>query len=386
LVVRFGQPVLPPTTSADSRDFPTINQTISETDTLPIPAGRLPYPQLEEPLCRSSVTMSDRQFDADDYTVGWVCALPLEMAAARGMVDEVHPNLVAQASGDHNNYVLGQVAGHNVVVACRPAGIYGTTPAATVAKDMLRTFKSIRFGLMVGIGGGAPSSCHDIRLGDVVVSQPSGTTGGVIQYDRGKDRPEAFERTGSLNAPPQLLLTALGRLQADHLMEGSRIPGFLSELLGRYPKMKKTFSSQGESNDCLFQADYEHPDGNFGCHKCDHTKVVQRDARDDAEPVVHYGNIASGNLVIEDSNTRDRLSKELGVLCFEMEAAGLMQDFPFLVILGICDYADSHKNKAWHGYAAAVAAAFAKELLSVISPGHVLQHQAIPQVVSGELQ
>ncbi|KAL3444390.1 hypothetical protein BJX65DRAFT_310973 [Aspergillus insuetus] len=46
-----------------------------------------------------------------------------------------------------------------------------------------------------------------------------------------------------------------------------------------------------------------------------------------------------------------------------MEAAGLMNTYPCLVIRGICDYADSHKNKAWQGYAAATAAAFAKELL-----------------------
>ncbi|KAI6780066.1 Ankyrin repeat domain-containing protein 50 [Emericellopsis cladophorae] len=326
--------------------------------------------------------MSDSQCNANDYTVGWVCALPLEMAAAQGMLDEIHPNLSEQASGDHNNYVLGQVGEHNVVIACLPVGIYGTTPAATVAKDMLRTFKSIRFGLMVGIGGGAPSSGHDIRLGDIVVSQPYGKTGGVIQYDRGKDGLDGFERTGSLNTPPQLLLAALGRLQADHLMRGSRIPGFLSELLNKYPIMKKAFSFQGESNDCLFQAEYEHAGGDSGCEQCDRTRAVQRDVRDDADPVVHYGNIASGNQVIKNARTRDRLSKELGVLCFELEAAGLIQDFPCLAIRGICDYSDSHKNKAWQGYAAAAAAAFAKELLSAISPERVLQDKAIPQLVS----
>jgi hypothetical protein len=51
-----------------------------------------------------------------------------------------------------------------------------------------------------------------------------------------------------------------------------------------------------------------------------------------------------------------------------MEAAGLMNTFPCLLIQGICDYADSHKNKRWQPYAAATAAAFAKELLSAI-PG-----------------
>jgi hypothetical protein len=39
------------------------------------------------------------------------------------------------------------------------------------------------------------------------------------------------------------------------------------------------------------------------------------------------------------------------------------------------DYAvtDCHKNKQWQGYAAATAAAYAKELLSVIHPNQVEQ-------------
>lgn len=79
-------------------------------------------------------------------------------------------------------------------------------------------------------------------------------------------------------------------------------------------------------------------------------------------PQAHYGLIASGNQVMKDGLTRDRLAKELGVICFEMEAAGLMDHFPCLVIRGICDYADSHKNKRWQKYAAMTAAACAKEL------------------------
>jgi nucleoside phosphorylase len=140
---------------------------------------------------------------AEEYTVGWVYALPLEMAAAKGMFDRVHPNLPQQNSADHNNYILGQVGQHEVVIACLPAGIYGTTTAATVAKDFMRTFQSIRFGLMVGIGGGVPSPTHDIRLGDVVVGQPTGVYGGVVQYDRGKTAQKGkFRRTGLLDTPP----------------------------------------------------------------------------------------------------------------------------------------------------------------------------------------
>jgi nucleoside phosphorylase len=64
---------------------------------------------------------------------------------------------------------------------------------------------------------------------------------------------------------------------------------------------------------------------------------------------------------MRDAAKRDKVSSEPGgVLCFKMEAAGLMNSFPCLVIRGICDYADSHKNKRWQAYAVATAAAYAK--------------------------
>ena len=98
---------------------------------------------------------------------------------------------------------------------------------------------------------------------------------------------------------------------------------------------------------------------------------MNREPRLSEDPLIHYGLIASGDQVMRHGATRERLRKELNVLCFEMEAAGLMDDFPCLVVRGICDYADSHKNKRWQGFAAATAAAYAKELLSVI-PGNMV--------------
>ena len=128
-----------------------------------------------------------RSLHHHDYTVGWVCALPLEMAAAKAMLDEIHPGLPTSPN-DQNTYVLGKIHAHNVVIACLPSGVYGTASAATVASQMLFSFQSIRFGLMVGIGGGAPTKEFDIRLGDMVVSKPTGCFGGVVQYDFGKAR------------------------------------------------------------------------------------------------------------------------------------------------------------------------------------------------------
>jgi nucleoside phosphorylase len=112
----------------------------------------------------------------EEYQVGWVCALSKELTAARAMLDEEHEEFQNRVAQDNNSYVLGRVHEHNVVMACLPAGMYGTNSAATVANNMLRTFTGIRFGLMVGIGGGIPNlnKGWDIRLGDVVVSQPDG--------------------------------------------------------------------------------------------------------------------------------------------------------------------------------------------------------------------
>lgn len=322
----------------------------------------------------------------DDYSVGWICALSSEMAAAIGMLDEIHQNLQEQDPSDHNAYCLGRIHSHNVVVACLQAGNVGASSAATVAKDMLRTFRSLRFGLMVGIGGAAPSQVHDIRLGDVVVSQPSDTNGGVIQYDRGKTVQEGeFQRTGSLNLPPAVLLTALTRLQAEHEANSSKIPLYLSEMVKKYPKMQKQYTYQGASNDYLYCAEYEHPESNPTCEQCDSLRKVERDPREDINPQIHYGTVASGNQVIKHGVTRERLRKELNVLCFEMEAAGLILNFPCLVIRGICDYSDSHKNDKWQKYAAATAAAFAKELLSIMSAERVRLEKAIVQV-SGEYE
>jgi nucleoside phosphorylase len=89
---------------------------------------------------------------------------------------------------------------------------------------------------------------------------------------------------------------------------------------------------------------------------------------DEDDPVIHYGLIASADHLMKDAHVRDTLAREEQVLCFEMEAAGLMDHFPCVVIRGICDYSDTHKNDIWQGYAAATAAAYAKEFLDVIPP------------------
>ncbi|KAF5574278.1 PFS domain-containing protein [Fusarium pseudoanthophilum] len=111
---------------------------------------------------------SPGSLSAHSYTVGWICALPIELAAAQAMLDHIHDSLAISAD-DSNAYTLGDMVGHNVVMACLPVHHYGTVNAATVANNMHRSFPLINIRLMVGIGGGVPSR-GDIRLGDVIVS------------------------------------------------------------------------------------------------------------------------------------------------------------------------------------------------------------------------
>ncbi|KAL3490264.1 hypothetical protein BJX62DRAFT_252083 [Aspergillus germanicus] len=239
------------------------------------------------------------------------------------MLDASHAPL-PQPKGDHNTYHLGEIGHHNIVIACLPTGIYGLTSATVVAHPLA-----------------------DVRLGDIVVSKPVGQFPGVIQYDYGKTVADgSFHRTGSFNNPPERLLTAISGLQAKHKMGDSNIGLHLTAAARSRPSMHSSFVYPGESEVILFESSYVHEADQPSCATtCNKTRFVMKDA-----------------------STRDRLGEELGILCFEMEAAGLMNHFPCLVIRGICDYSDSHKNKQWQDYAAGTAAAYAKELLQASVP------------------
>ncbi|KAL2802425.1 hypothetical protein BJX63DRAFT_437901 [Aspergillus granulosus] len=302
----------------------------------------------------------------DDYTVAWICALPLEATAARTMLDKTHtppPRIT-----DPNAYDFGELNGHRIVIAYLPNGVYGTVSAATVISRMRLTFPRLQFGLMVGIGGGVPSESHDIRLGDVVVSKPGKKHGGVIQYDYGQAvQGGQFDQTGILNQPPQALLTHMSRLESNHITGGEdAILKLVSAALEQNPNIKKGFAPPEQHTDFLFHSSYRHVDKKQDCESCDKDQLVNRQPRDTKAPYIHYGLIASGNQVMKDSETRASLAQQYGILCFEMEAAGLANELPTIVIRGICDYCDSHKQKKWQGYAALTAAAYAKLILSTM--------------------
>ncbi|KAF3271891.1 hypothetical protein TWF128_000417 [Orbilia oligospora] len=242
------------------------------------------------------------ELKASDYSVGWICAIPIELTAVLAILDETYPRLDA-ADGDTDVYKFGRIGRHNVVISCLPAGRYGVTSASIAAAHLRSKFSKLRFGLMVGVGGGAPSADNDIRLGDLVISQPKGVSGGVIQYDFGAAMENGeFLRIGSLNAPPSILLNAVAFIKAkDQAKLGQKI----SEIAQEIEENDSKFQYPGQETDILFRADYNHVPSEGRqretCKSCDTSKIVPRPERKYDHPYFHYGIIASGNQVIKDA-------------------------------------------------------------------------------------
>ncbi|KAJ5919800.1 Disease resistance protein [Penicillium verhagenii] len=331
--------------------------------------------------------MSLKCLNRDSYRVGWICPLEVEQIAAMEMLDEEHQTL-PQPSGDTNVYNLGSINNHNVVIAGLPRA--GNCSAATVVTQMRMTFPNLKYGLLVGIGGGVPTKteCGMIRLGHVVVSEPNGIHSGAVQYDHGKAKGGHFERKGFLEAPPTALLNAARELAVRRQrVDDDPVWGNLERIQTSRRRLRR-FKFPGAANDYLYPSNYTHGQQGVSCEDsgCDPRHRIERptDEEEDLFIVVHRGTIASGELVIKDAKKRDDLAQEHGVLCFEMEAAGALTDFPCMVIRGISDYCDSHKNDQWHGYAAAVAAAYARQLFFHMSIEEV-QRNPNPTLTTFEL-
>jgi nucleoside phosphorylase len=118
--------------------------------------------------------------------------------------------------------------------------------------------------------------------------------------------------------------------------------------------------------------------------KCNENRLVPRqrllkakEASVAPNPIIHYGLIASGDTVMKSSEDRHTIATGDNIIAFEMEGARIWDNLPCVIVKGVCDYADSHKNKEWQGYAAATAAAcmkaFLKEWFPQTNPSQWLQ-------------
>ncbi|GKZ29613.1 hypothetical protein AbraIFM66950_005767 [Aspergillus brasiliensis] len=319
------------------------------------------------------------RFDPSAYTVGWVCAIKDEVTASRAFLDEEHEQ-PPRRQNDNNVYIVGAMGEHKVVIAFPGAGSYGPDAIAHTVANMVRTFRNIRIGLMVGMGGAAPSApdlkdpLNDIRLGDVVVSEPKGNytshnnQGGVLQYDKGRWKDDAFEIRSHMNKPPKILLAAMKLLQSDHDIGRGKMVDYYEDIRHKSSALQSWgFRFPGRELDRLYKPDFPHGEGN-DCTDCALEGLEKRLDRETDEPVVHYGIIASASAMMRSPVYRDYLRDAWGVRCFETEAAGLMNDLPCVVIKGIASYSDGHKYDHWQRYAAAMAAAYAKDLLRVMPP------------------
>jgi nucleoside phosphorylase len=327
--------------------------------------------------------------DPQEYTIGCICALVNEAVALRTFLDEEHE---FPEQDDDNNYTAGSIGAHKVVIATLPFRSYGIAEAAGVIRDMVRSFPNLRCCLMVGIGGGAPIPDlpdHDVRLGDVVVGAPvnDSRSGGVLQWDHGKTiQDQQFGSTQHLNGPPRFLMSAIHKLIQNHQLKGSPLRNMVNEVLAQSPHLAELGYQRPEGNrDQLFKSKFLHVArprrGCSGHCDSDPSNLVTRRSRD---LKVHYGVIGSGSSVMKDAMKRDELAESENILCFEMEVAGLVNHFPCLVIRGICDYSDTHKNDEWHGYAAMMAAAYTKELLRVLQPRKVSEEEKLSVSLEGE--
>lgn len=303
--------------------------------------------------------------------MGWICPLEVDQIAAMEMLDDEH-NPLPQPPRDTNVYNLGSINGHNVVIAGLPRT--GNCPAAIVVTQMRLTFPNLKYCLLVGIGGGVPVETESgvIRLGHVVVSAPTGIHSGVVQYDHGKALTDGrFERKGFLAPPPTSLLDAARELDVRRKRMSNDPIWANTKRINTGKRYLRQFKCPGPENDHLYPADYKHKLEKVPCSEsgCDPSKRIMVPVDEEAEEfvIVHRGTIATGEKVVKDAELRDTLARTDGVLCFETEAAGALTDFPCLVVRGISGYCDSHENDIWHGYAATVAAAYARQLFFHIS-------------------
>ncbi|RBR06138.1 uncharacterized protein FIESC28_11153 [Fusarium coffeatum] len=303
-----------------------------------------------------------------DFLIGWVCIVEKEYYAALDVLDERWSLDQDSSFGPGSNatscYELGRIGGHNVVINVPHRVKGGLLHAADITSQMKSNFPYIRFILLVGIGGGAPLN-EDIRLGDVVFGDS------VIQYMKGKRLDDSFEIDTDRLEPPQQLLTAVTQVRR-RLEEENEDPveNVVDEIANRSERKRERYRRPAE--DRLLESSLLHQDNGCECLQpglINGPSLIARNARQPTNHIeAHRGIVGSADQVLKSAEERDRLSREKSIVCFEMEAAAVMRSTGCITIRGIADYADGHKNDAWHNYAALSAAVCAKKLLIALHP------------------
>lgn len=363
-----------------------------------------------------SLTIPPR--DRRSFRVAIICALPAEAEKVQSVFDkcwEDEGKQYGKAEGDQNVYTTGVIGKHNVVLAHMAR--MGSVNASAVAAGLRSSFPGIQLALVVGICGVVPfhpKTREEIVLGDVIISTS------VIQYDFGRQYPNGFHRKrgveDSLGRASLEIQSFISMLQVGQ--NRTRLTRNLGALLQsdgfQYAVPEAKYPGAGQ--DKLYEASYIHRhrlDVNCGkcngdgenCSKscddvgCEQVRLILRDrhvlpqrlpltrhplAHLDNAPFIHLGRFGSANTVMKSAKDRDRIAQCDEVAAFEMEGAGVWDQYPTIVIKAACDYADSHKSKHWQGYAAAMAAACLKVFLQAWAVmDHVADNGGIFYIQSG---
>ncbi|KAH6869398.1 nucleoside phosphorylase domain-containing protein [Thelonectria olida] len=343
------------------------------------------------PLTTTTLAMSPLQppTDRKSFRVAIICALPREADAITLLFDQFWDEVrdpYGRVDGDTNTYITGRIGDHNIVLAVLPN--MGTNSAAAATASLRSSYTGLRLAILVGICGGVPriADC-DAFLGDVVVSKS------IIQYDYGRQYPGHFSVKNtvedSLARANKDIRGLLAVFETELMRE--RLQAEASEHLKQLQKVARdkrrraNYRYPGTTEDRLYPSNHIHKhwtscdlcadgSGTFceaaskaSCAEteCGSTVVVREHhaGDDNFRPEIYIGRIGSGNTVMKSGEDRDRIATKHNLIAFEMEGAGAWDEVPCIVVKGICDYADSHKNKAWQDFAAATAASVAKAIL-----------------------
>ncbi|KAJ5533797.1 zinc finger protein [Penicillium freii] len=329
----------------------------------------------------------NRPRNRDEFEIAIICALPLETNAVLCSLDEIWYDVAStygRARNDQNHYAFGRSGRHPVVVVTLPG--MGNVQSASAAASLDMSFVSIQLVLLVGICGAVPygPSNQEIILGDVIVSEV------LVRLDFGRQYPTGFKRKDTiLDGPGKPNEEILGLIQhwKSQVMAQQLHARTMQHLIGlmQDPRIGTEYPT---SPDQLFAAEYihRHHTGCFECSLaesvcatalntsceelgCDQRMLIPRarrsghDGQGSPNQRIYFGTIGTADTVMKSALHRDQLAASERIIAFEMEGAGVWDKFNCLIIKGVCDYADSHKNKNWQSYAAAVAAAAAKEVL-----------------------
>ncbi|KAL2837642.1 purine and uridine phosphorylase [Aspergillus pseudoustus] len=335
-----------------------------------------------------------------EYEIAILCALSLEATAVRGVFDEIYEDAgrLRKASSDKLAYTTGRIGRHKVVLGHMAR--MGKTHAAVSAQSLLASFGGLKLVLLVGICGGVPSKSHDGRpdmvLGDVVIGK------NVVQMDLGSQYPDRFARKEGIedNLGPQRVEVRafVEKLESCKSRFEETTVQRLATLLQKPGFEQSTYP--GVERDRLFTPKYAHKHNDDQACKCAGSSDICEDARHASceqlgcdtrylmsrgsrerifqQPAIHFGSIASGDTVMKSGKHRDNIAEKDGVIAFKMEGAGIWDSLPCVIVKGVSDYADSHKDKQWQPYAAAVAAACA---VAAIEEWDATGGQATSQVV-----